>query len=175
MQEGIIGFFTWTFITAISFTALSTQATASQQETASYAISPPVVTTGTPVPGGNGPGMGRDYQRQMPGLGRGGTDYHRGYSRDPASVAQTPSLPPGQRYGRPGYGRAGRGYGYGYPGYRGQGGSGYPQHRQYGNPPRYPVTPGEQAAMGAAQQPGQAAAADKQNAETAQMRPAESG
>jgi ankyrin repeat protein len=31
------------------------------------------------------------------------------------------------------------GEGVAYPGYRGQGGTGYPQHRQYGNPPRYPV------------------------------------
>ncbi|MCP3870780.1 MAG: ankyrin repeat domain-containing protein, partial [Gammaproteobacteria bacterium] len=31
------------------------------------------------------------------------------------------------------------GEGVGYPGYRGQGGTGYPQHRQYGNPPRYPA------------------------------------
>jgi hypothetical protein len=36
-----------------------------------------------------------------------------------------------------GYGRGRRGYGVGYPGYRGQGGSPYPQHRQYGNPPFY--------------------------------------
>ena len=32
-----------------------------------------------------------------------------------------------------------RGAGVGYPGYRGQGGTGYPQHRQYGNPPLYPA------------------------------------
>ena len=32
-----------------------------------------------------------------------------------------------------------QGEGVGYPGYRGQGGTGYPQHRQYGNPPRYPA------------------------------------
>ena len=31
------------------------------------------------------------------------------------------------------------GAGVGYPGYRGQGGTGYPQHKQYGNPPRYPA------------------------------------
>ena len=32
-----------------------------------------------------------------------------------------------------------RGAGVGFPGYRGQGGSGYPQHRQYGSPPLYPA------------------------------------
>ena len=32
-----------------------------------------------------------------------------------------------------------RGAGTGFPGYRGQGGTGYPQHRQYGSPPLYPA------------------------------------
>ena len=40
-----------------------------------------------------------------------------------------------------GYGRHQRGYGYGYPGYRGLGGGQYPHHRQYGNPPMYPAPP----------------------------------
>ena len=46
-----------------------------------------------------------------------------------------PAAPYGQpmpRYMRPGR------QGYGYPGYRGQGGSPYPGHRQYGNPPGIP-------------------------------------
>ncbi len=32
-----------------------------------------------------------------------------------------------------------RGSGTGFPGYRGQGGTGYPQHRQFGSPPTYPL------------------------------------
>jgi len=158
MQKDLIDFFTWVFIFAITLTGLSTQATASQEEAAGYSISAPVVTTGTPAPGGHGPGMGRGYQSQTPSPGQGGPGYRGGYSGDPAAVAESPNapinspyhreaVPPSQLYGRPGYGRGGRGYGVGYPGYRGQGGSGYPQHRQYGNPPRYPaaVTPGVQA------------------------------
>lgn len=45
-------------------------------------------------------------------------------------------VPPGYRYGSPGYipdGRGGRGYDFGYPGYRDQGGGGYPHRRGFGN------------------------------------------
>jgi len=44
-----------------------------------------------------------------------------------------------------GYGRHQRGYGYGYPGYRGLGGGQYPHHRQFGNPPMYPAPPAPDA------------------------------
>ena len=44
-----------------------------------------------------------------------------------------------------GYGRHQRGYGYGYPGYRGLGGGQYPHHRQFGNPPMYPAQPATDA------------------------------
>ena len=57
--------------------------------------------------------------------------------------------------------------GSGYPGYRGQGGSGYPQHRQYADPPRGPLTT---TPAGTAQQP--AAAADGQELAAPQTRPA---
>jgi len=154
VYRAISALLTLALVAAVPLPALPTDTGTGQQPTT---VSNPV--TGTLPPGGKGPGMGRAYQKSTPGPGWGSPDHRGGYSGDPAAVTGTSSTPPdtpynrgpdtsSQQYGRPGYGRGGRGYGYGYPGYRGQGGSGYPQHRQYGNPPRYPawVTPGEQAA-----------------------------
>jgi len=142
MQRDLMGLFPWAFIATINLLGLSIMANAGEQGSASYPTSPSVVTTGTPTPGENGTGTGM-------GTGRAGPGYGGRYSSDPTHLPDhREAVPSSRRFGRPGYGRSGRGYGYGYPGYRGQGGSRYPQHRQYANPPRYPVTtrPGEQAA-----------------------------
>jgi len=109
-----------------------------------------------PAAGGKGPGMGYDYRRNMggPGMGRGAQPGEAPPMPAPDQSLQTPpQAMPGYRgypgwapgpgtaapYVRPmpGYMRPGR-QGYGYPGYRGQGGSPYPGHRQYGNPPAIP-------------------------------------
>ena len=77
-------------------------------------------TAGTPAQEGKGPGMGRDYQKQTPGPGRGGPDYRGGDAITPAPVEetgdgspQTPAnrdaVPAEQRRGRPGPGRNSRG------------------------------------------------------------------
>jgi len=77
---------------------------------------PPAQATGTLPAPAPPPGLGYPgYPTWAPGMGTG-------------------DVGPGQGSMRPG-----RGQGYGYPGYRGQGGSPYPGHRQYANPPRYPV------------------------------------
>ncbi len=158
MKEELIGFFSRGLMVAIFLTGLSTSVNAGQEESASYPASPAVVTTATPAQDNKGTGMGQVDQRQTPGPGAGPPGFRGGYSSDPGSVAESPNppinspyyryaVPPDQRYGKRGYGRGRYGYGVGYPGYRGQGGTGYPQHRQYGTPPRYPAagSPGEQA------------------------------
>jgi hypothetical protein len=131
------------------------------------------------APAGKGPGMGRRYQQIAPGPGRGSPIYRSdpGAAR-PAAVPKgsvSPASPsqlggPGQRrppalgfppsssdvpvYGPPpGFGRSYRGHrprgGPGYPGLRGPG-TGYPRHRQYANPPRYPTRTPEQNDLGGA-------------------------
>lgn len=61
------------------------------------------------------------------------------YSGRPAwtPYAASPFIEPGPRYMTPRRNQRG----YGYPGYRGHGGSPYPGHRQYGNPPGMPTAP----------------------------------
>ena len=158
MLKGIAGFKSWMIVVIVFLAGGPTQAIAVQGGLGKPVSSPLVVAEGGPVWGGNGPGMGHYYQRQTPAPGRIGPENRGGYFSDPTNHARTPnpepdspyqreSVSPGQQSGRPRYGRGGRGYGYGYPGYRGQGGSGYPRHRQYGNPPRYPaaVAPGDRA------------------------------
>jgi hypothetical protein len=99
-----------------------------------------------PAPSGKGPGMGRSYQQYTPGPGRGSPGYQQ--------RGQRPLLEDFPVYGPPpGLGRAYprervRG-GPGYPGLRGPG-TGYRQHRQYGNPPRYPIQPPRQQDLGEA-------------------------
>ena len=83
------------------------------------------------------------------------------------SIYTRNAVGPDNRYLYPG--RDGRGMGNGYPGYRGQGGSGYPQHRQYANPPLYPATT---TPAGPAQQPAPDFAADGQKPEATQAPPA---
>lgn len=77
---------------------------------------------------------------QPPGLGhpRPGYPDRDLYRSDQYPGFATPY--PAPRYGE-GQRRNRRGMGYGYPGYRGQGGSPYPRHRQYGNPPGIPRGP----------------------------------
>ncbi len=116
---------------------------------------------GTPAAGGKGPGMGHDYRRNVGGPGMGPM---AAPADAPTATPQGPgpAPPPGLGYrgypaypsrgpgmtvpnGNPGPGRFAPGrQGYGYPGYRGQGGSPYPGHRQYGNPPGYPPAPRQQ-------------------------------
>jgi len=147
MQKKIFGFIAWAMIATIYSTTLSTKADASQHESSEYSTSTQVVATGTPSPANDEPGMRRDYQRRALQHGRGIPVYRDAYSSSPVDSPYTrDAVQPGQRLGRPGHGYNGRGYGYGYPGYRGHGGSGYPRHRQYGNPPPYPsvTAPDEQ-------------------------------
>lgn len=154
MRRALPGFLTLVLVAAMPLPALSVDADTAQPPTV-----PSKTMTGAPQPGGKGPGMGRAYQQNTPGPGRGGPDYRGGYSTDVPSGAKEADRPPdpdgnreavpsGRGSGGPRHGRDGRGQGYGYPGYRGQGGTGYPQHRQYGKPPPYPAatTLGEQAA-----------------------------
>lgn len=140
MQTKFFGFIACVMIATIYSTTLSTTANASQDKSSENSTSTQVVATGAPPSADDEPGMRRDFQRRALRHGRGVPVYRDAYSSSPVNSPYTrDAVQPGQRFGRPGYGKRGRGYGYGYPGYRGHGGSGYPQHRQYGNPPRYPA------------------------------------
>ena len=77
---------------------------------------------------GKGPGMGRDYQKNVPGPGKGEPE-HRGADAAGASDTGKPDKVTNQ-------GKKGAGAGAGYPGYRGHGADDSPGHNQYGNPPR---------------------------------------
>ena len=88
-------------------------------------------------PVGAGPQMVKPYTRQQPIPSDEGPDksgaYQKGTLNRPLSRE---IVPPGYRYGSPGYmpdGRGGRGYDFGYPGYRDRGGGGYPHTRSFGN------------------------------------------
>ena len=70
------------------------------------------------------------------GPGPAGLGYPGWSGGDAPSWQDRPYRIPGRGY----RGRA-RGYGYGYPGYRGLGGSPYPRHRQFGQPPGVPAPP----------------------------------
>lgn len=147
------------FLTLALVAAMVLPASSADTDAAQPSIAPSETVTGVPQPGGKGPGMGRAYRQSTPGPGRGGPDYRGGYSTDGSPLAEEANrspdpdgnretVPSAQGAGGPRRARDGRGQGYGYPGYRGQGGAGYPQHRQYGSPPPYPAakTPGQQAA-----------------------------
>jgi hypothetical protein len=84
-------------------------------------------------PVGKGNDMVRPYREMAPVPSR--TDLV-GRGQVPRDRVNTPYsreiVPPGYRYGTPGYGpdgRGGRGYDFGYPGYRPGGGGGYPHQR----------------------------------------------
>ena|GEM_PF-3560213 len=77
--------------------------------------------------------MVRPYREKAPAPSHADTV---GRSQVPRERVNTPYsreiVPPGYRYGSPGYGpdgRGGRGYDFGYPGYRAGGGGGYPHQR----------------------------------------------
>ena len=134
------------FVLALSFWTLVLLAQAKEASAPDVPVGPVVQPLAQPATGGKGPGMGRSYQRNTPGPGRG----YPGYRSGPAgAAAPAPNLPPDPGdfpvYGPPpglGPGYGGQRYrgGPGYPGLRGPG-TGYPRHRQYANPPLYPVRP----------------------------------
>ena len=74
---------------------------------------------------GKGPGMGRAYQENVPGPGKGGPE-----NRSQGEAAN-PDPKVGSREGQDG-----AGMGTGYPGYRGHGSDEHPGHKQHGLPPR---------------------------------------
>jgi hypothetical protein len=102
--------------------------------------------SGASPPQGRGPGSGYDYRRNRdaPGLG---------YPRSEAQ-ARPPRTVPAPAWGDPeyrlrrerttGYPPPRHGQGVGRPGWRSQGPSAYPRHRQYGNPPGVPPAPGSE-------------------------------
>ena len=105
-----------------------------------------------PVPHGQGPDtsagaesgvqigdLPEPFRSAGRGLGRAGPGgAGLGYPGWPGAAARSWQDRPYRGPGRGYRGRA-RGYGYGYPGYRGLGGSPYPQHRQFGQPPGVPA------------------------------------
>ncbi len=77
--------------------------------------------------------MVRPYREQAPAPVRADQPGYRQVPRDRVNTPYSREIvPPGYRYGSPGYGpdgRGGRGYDFGYPGYRTGGGGGYPHQR----------------------------------------------
>lgn len=94
-------------------------------------------TIATPAPGGKGPGMGKQYQQNTPGPGKGSPEYRGGGDRTADTIEEedkseqaTPldgveNSQPEQCAERPAN--------------RGTGGSAYPRHKQYANPPLTPL------------------------------------
>ena len=86
-------------------------------------------------PVGTGHDMVKPYKQDMPAPIRDRTDERGVNTTRPAPKPLSREIvPPTYRYGTPGYtpdGRGGRGYDFGYPGYREQGG-GYPHQRPFG-------------------------------------------
>ena len=74
---------------------------------------------------GKGSGMGRAYQENVPGPGKGGPENRS------QGAAANPDPKVGSREGQDG-----AGMGTGYPGYRGHGSDEHPGHKQHGLPPR---------------------------------------
>ena len=140
MQKDIFGTTTRAVITAITITMLPAEVITGEETSATGPIPAPLVTTDRPVAADDEPVIRQDNPGRTADLNRGGMEDHKDYYSDPAfSIYTRNAVGPDNRYLYPG--RDGRGMGSGYPGYRGQGGSGYPQHRQYGQPPLYPVAP----------------------------------
>ncbi|MBB1381809.1 hypothetical protein H5071_07490, partial [Shewanella sp. SR41-2] len=102
-------------------------------------IANPAVTPPTPKQSAKKPAMGHDYQKNMPKLGKGDPNYRGGKEvvsdaqpiiNNPESQSKESSIIDNQRKS---------GADVGFPGYRGEGDSAYPQHQQYQNPPRFPA------------------------------------
>ena len=167
MQKGIFSTTIRAVITAIIITMLPAEGIAGEETSAAGQIQAPPVTTDRPVAADDEPVVRQDNPGRTADLNRGGMEDRKDYYSDPAfSIYTRNAVGPDNRYLYPG--RDGRGMGNGYPGYRGQGGSGYPQHRQYANPPRYPLTTHEDTA----QQQSPSSAQDSQNPGVAKTAPA---
>ena len=78
---------------------------------------------------GKGPGMGRDYQKNVPGPGSGEPEHRGADGTGPSGPGEPNDVSP--------KGKNGAGLGAGYPGHRGHGADDSPGHKQYGNPPRH--------------------------------------
>ncbi|UCB55702.1 MAG: hypothetical protein JSW45_04015 [Thiotrichales bacterium] len=120
-------------MTLVIFATPSLQVAFAETDPAQSSTVPPMPQIDTLPPVGKAQEMGRVYQDQAPA-----PVYPEQLKRStvPRDRVNTPYsreiVPPGYRYGSPGYmpdGRGGRGYDYGLPGYRVQGGGGYPHQR----------------------------------------------
>ena len=122
------GFLTAVIIAVAILQALSVKADDGQQPTA------PVKSGINTLPQvGKGLDMVKPYQTKAPAPVKTRPDLRGDVNRGQVKAPLSREIvPPGYRYGSPGYmpdGRGGRGYGFGYPGYRDQGGGGYPHTR----------------------------------------------
>lgn len=125
----------YTFLIPAVFALLPSQAISTDAGQRSSAPVKAEIDTLPPV--GKGQDMVKPY-KQVETVPRDETQNSRNkVIRDRVNTPYSREIvPPGYRYGTPGYmpdGRGGRGYDYGYPGYRDQGGGGYPHQRGFGN------------------------------------------
>lgn len=132
MHKTLYTFLMSAFLVMAPPQALSVEAGTGQPSTA-----PVKAEIDTLPPVGKGLDMVKPYKK-VDAVPRGKTQSSRSnVTRDRVNTPYSREIvPPGYRYGTPGYipdGRGGRGYDYGYPGYRDQGGGGYPHQRGFGN------------------------------------------
>lgn len=124
------------FLTLVIFTILSLQTVSAETDSGKQSAAPVEATIDTLPPTGKGQGMVKPYQPTVPEPVWVGPDDRGGTSRNIGSKPLSQEIvTPGYPYGRTGYmpdGRGGRGYDFGYPGYRDTGGGGYPHGRDFG-------------------------------------------